>query len=155
MKESVSAALSVFKSKAADFNFDLEHLTTHDIHIHVPAGAVPKDGPSAGIAMFTAITSLLFNIPMKSGIAMTGEITLRGKVLPIGGVKEKTLAAARAGIKTVILPEDNRRDLEDIDPQVRKKLTFHFASDITQVLDVAFGKQRLNAALKKLKSKTK
>ncbi|QQE14001.1 endopeptidase La [Planctomycetota bacterium] len=153
MKESVSAALSVFKSRATDLGYDLEQLNKNDIHIHVPAGAIPKDGPSAGIAMFTAITSLLLNLTVKSALAMTGEITLRGKVLPIGGVKEKTLAAARAGIKTVILPEDNRRDLEDIDPQVRKKLTFHFASDVDQVLEYTLGKQRIKTALKKLKPK--
>ncbi|MEX0777114.1 MAG: endopeptidase La [Phycisphaeraceae bacterium] len=148
MKESVSAAVSLFKSRAARFNFDLAKLAELDIHIHVPAGAVPKDGPSAGVAMFTAVASLLLGIPLKQRIAMTGEITLRGLVLPIGGVKEKTLAASRAGIKTVILPERNRRDLEEIDPKVRKALKFIFAENVDQLLEAALGKEKLAHAIK-------
>ncbi len=142
MKESASAALSLFKSRADDLGYDLEQLAKQDLHIHVPAGAVPKDGPSAGTAMFTAITSLLLDRPVTKHLAMTGEITLRGKVLPIGGVKEKTLAAARAGVKTILLPEQNRPDLEDVDAQVRKKCTFHFVENVDQVLAHALRKTR-------------
>ncbi len=139
MKESASAALSVFKSRAPDLGYDITQLAESDLHIHVPAGAVPKDGPSAGIAMFTAITSLLLDKPVRQRLAMTGEITLRGKVLPIGGVKEKTLAAARAGIKTIILPEQNKPDLEEVDAQVKKKCQFHFVETVDQVLQLALG----------------
>ena len=143
MKESASAAMSLFKSRAAGFGYDAKQLAERDLHLHVPAGAVPKDGPSAGVAMFTAITSLLLQLPVKSKLAMTGEITLRGRVLPIGGVKEKTLAAARAGVQTVILPAENRRDMEEIDPAVAKKLDFVFVDDVDALLDAAIGKGRL------------
>ncbi len=137
MKESAQAALSLFKSRAASLGVDSKALQDTDLHIHVPAGAVPKDGPSAGCAIYTAITSLMTGKAVKKGLAMTGEITLRGKVLPIGGVKEKTLAADRLGIKTVLLPELNRRDLEDIDPAVRKRLTIDFVADADQLLKLA------------------
>ncbi|WP_432799901.1 endopeptidase La [Poriferisphaera sp. WC338] len=155
MRESVSAAMSVFKSRADTFGFNLTRLENRDVHIHVPAGAVPKDGPSAGVAMYSAIVSLLLDLPVKQGVAMTGEITLRGKVLPIGGVKEKTLAAARAGVTTVILPEDNHRDLEEIDPQVRKKIDFVFAADVDDVLDHVLGKKRIAGAVRKVKTESK
>jgi ATP-dependent Lon protease len=134
MKESAQAALSLFKSRAEEMGFDADVLNNTDLHIHVPAGAVPKDGPSAGGAMYTAITSLISGKPVKKDLAMTGEITLRGKVLPIGGVKEKTLAADRLGIKTVLLPELNRRDLEEIDPAVRKRLKIQFVQDADELL---------------------
>ncbi len=137
MKESAQAALSLFKSRAEEMGFDADVLNNTDLHIHVPAGAVPKDGPSAGGAMYTAIASLISGKPVKKDLAMTGEITLRGKVLPIGGVKEKTLAADRLGIKTVLLPELNRRDLEEIDPAVRKRLKIVFAEDADQLLKQA------------------
>ena len=137
MKESASAALSLFKSRADELGYDVKQLTEQDLHIHVPAGAVPKDGPSAGTAMFTAIASLLLDRPVAKNLAMTGEITLRGKVLPIGGVKEKTLAAARAGVKTILLPEQNRPDLEEVDQQVKNKCTFHFVENVDQVLEHA------------------
>ncbi|MEM6334356.1 MAG: endopeptidase La [Planctomycetota bacterium] len=137
MKESASAALSLVKSRAPDLGIDAEQLAESDLHIHVPAGAVPKDGPSAGVAMFTAIASLLLNKRVKSALAMTGEITLRGRVLPIGGVKEKSLAAARAGIKTVLLPADNERDLPEVDDKVKKKLTFKFIETVDDLLDAA------------------
>ncbi len=140
MKESASAALSLFKSRADELGYDAKKLAELDLHIHVPAGAVPKDGPSAGTAMYTAITSLLLDVPVKQKLAMTGEITLRGKVLPIGGVKEKTLAAARAGVKTILLPEKNRSDMEEVDAQVKKKCTFHFVDNVEQVLKLALGK---------------
>lgn len=135
MKESAQAALSLFKSRAESLGVSTEALNTNDLHIHVPAGAVPKDGPSAGCAMYTAITSLMTGEPVKKNLAMTGEITLRGKVLPIGGVKEKTLAADRLGIKTVVLPEMNRRDLDDIDPAVRKRLAIMFVEDADALLN--------------------
>src|SRR5206468_1640836 len=117
MKESAQAALSLVKTRAASLGISTESLDSldkADIHVHVPAGATPKDGPSAGVAMFVALTSLLSNRPVRSDVAMTGEISLRGLVLPIGGVKEKVLAALRAGITTVMLPARNQRDLEDI-----------------------------------------
>ncbi len=139
MKESATAAMSLFKSRAAGLNFDIRKLSERDLHIHVPAGAVPKDGPSAGVAMFTAITSLMLGRAVKPGVAMTGEITLRGLVLPIGGVKEKTLAAARAGVKTVILPAKNRRDMEEVDAEVKKKLKFVFVDNVDQLLRHALG----------------
>jgi len=137
MKESAQAALSLFKSRCESLGCDPKIMAENDLHIHVPAGAVPKDGPSAGVAMYTAITSLMTGKPVKKGLAMTGEITLRGKVLPIGGVKEKTLAADRLGIHTVLLPEQNRRDLDEIDPSVRKRLTIKFVSDVDQLLKYA------------------
>lgn len=137
MKESAQAALSLFKSRAESLGCEPDVMADYDLHIHVPAGAVPKDGPSAGVAMYTAITSLLTGKPVKKGLAMTGEITLRGKVLPIGGVKEKTLAADRLGIDTVMLPEQNRRDLDEIDPAVRKRLRIQFVEDVDQLLKLA------------------
>ncbi|WP_428386266.1 endopeptidase La [Mucisphaera sp.] len=139
MKESASAALSLFRGRAAELGYDPEELGKTDLHIHVPAGAIPKDGPSAGTAMFTAIASLLLNRSVKHRVAMTGEITLRGKVLPVGGIKEKTLAAERAGVKTVLLPKQNERDLEEIDPRVRKRLQFRFVDNTNQVLEHALG----------------
>ena len=137
MKESAQAALSLFKSRAEALGCKPGAMAESDLHIHVPAGAVPKDGPSAGVAMYTAIVSLMTGKPVKKGLAMTGEITLRGKVLPIGGVKEKTLAADRLGIDTVLLPEQNRRDLDEIDPSVRKRLTIRFVAEVDQVLKLA------------------
>src|ERR1035441_9828619 len=114
MRESAQAALTLVKSRVSQLGIDASVFEKSDIHVHVPAGATPKDGPSAGVAMFTALASLLTNRPVRSDVAMTGEISLRGLVLPIGGVKEKVLAALRAGITTVMLPARNRRDLEDI-----------------------------------------
>jgi ATP-dependent Lon protease len=111
-----------------------EILDKSDIHIHVPAGATPKDGPSAGVAIFTALASLLYGRKVKSEIAMTGEISLRGLVLPIGGVKEKVLAALRAGISTVLLPERNRRDLEEIPQEARDAMNIEFVNDVDEVL---------------------
>jgi ATP-dependent Lon protease len=104
------------------------------IHVHVPAGAIPKDGPSAGVTMVTALTSLASGRPVRSDVAMTGEITLRGKVLPVGGIKEKVLAAHRAGIRTVILPRRNERDLEDLPPELRPRLTFELVDDAAEVV---------------------
>ncbi len=137
MKESAQAALSYARSKSADFGVNANAFGEMDVHVHVPEGAIPKDGPSAGITMATAILSVLTNRPVRRSVAMTGEITLRGNVLPIGGVKEKVLAARRANIDTVILPEANRRNLEEVPKLFRKGLRFVFVSDVTEVLAVA------------------
>lgn len=137
MKESATAGLTFVRSHAEEYGLDPDFNENTDIHIHVPAGAIPKDGPSAGVSMVTSLVSLLSGIPVKKKLAMTGEITLRGSVLPIGGVKEKVTAAHRAGIKEVILPDHNRKDLEDVPKHVAKDLTFHFAKEINDVLKVA------------------
>jgi ATP-dependent Lon protease len=139
MKESATAAYSLLRSRAEQLGVSQELLANSDIHIHVPAGAVPKDGPSAGTAMFTALASLFLNKPVRHDVAMTGEITLRGLVLPIGGLKEKTLAAKRAGIKQVIVPKRNEKDLPDLPEEVRNTLKFHFVENIDEVLAVALG----------------
>jgi ATP-dependent Lon protease len=139
MKESATAAFSLVRSRAEQLGIDPELLSNSDIHIHVPAGAVPKDGPSAGVAMFIALSSLLLNRPVRHDVAMTGEITLRGLVLPIGGLKEKTLAAKRAGIKQVIVPKRNEKDLLDIPQEVRDTLKFHFVSTVDEAMEIALG----------------
>jgi len=138
MKESAQAALSYVRAHAAEIGAPENFYERHDIHIHVPAGAVPKDGPSAGITMTTALASLFSGRPVKPRLAMTGEVTLSGRVLPVGGIKEKVLAARRAGVRTVILPERNRKDLlEDIPEEVREALTFKLVRDVGEVLDLA------------------
>ena len=137
MKESVQAALSYIRSKAGELNLAEDFLGNFDIHVHVPAGAIPKDGPSAGITMATALVSALTRIPVRKEVAMTGEITLRGKVLPIGGLKEKMLAAIRAGITTIIIPEENKKDLEEIPRHILKKVKIVTARIIDDVLKVA------------------
>ena len=137
MRESAQAALSYVRSRAKQLGIDPKVFEKSDIHVHVPAGAIPKDGPSAGLTMGVALTSLLMRKPVKSSLAMTGEITLRGKILPVGGVKEKVLAAARSGVKTVILPDLNRKDLGDVPAEIRKKVKFHFVGTIGEALRVA------------------
>ena len=137
MKESATAALTFVRSNARSFEIDANFNENSDIHVHVPAGAIPKDGPSAGVSMVTSLVSLMTSIPVKEKIAMTGEITLRGNVLPIGGVKEKVTAAHRSGIKEVILPDQNRKDLEDVPKHVAKDLEIHFAKEIKDVLRLA------------------
>src|SRR5579875_570651 len=137
MKESAQAALSYLRSRAARLGIPEDFFQKSDLHVHVPAGAIPKDGPSAGVAIVASLASLLTGRRVRSDVAMTGEITLRGKVLPVGGIKEKILAARRAGIKTVILPRRNERDLEDIPPDVRKELNFVFVDTIDEVLNIA------------------
>ncbi len=139
MKESATAAFSLIRSRTQRLGIDPKLLADSDIHIHVPAGAIPKDGPSAGTAMFTALASLMLNKPVRFDVAMTGEITLRGLVLPIGGLKEKTLAAMRAGIKEVIVPRRNEKDMPEIPQEVRDHLKFHFVDNIDQVLEIALG----------------
>ena len=152
MKESATAALTYIRSHTDILGLDEDFHKKTDIHVHVPAGAIPKDGPSAGVSMFTAMLSLLTGKPVVDKLAMTGEITLRGNVLPIGGVKEKVTAAHRSGIKTIILPDHNKKDLEDIPDHIKKDLTFHFAHEMMDVIDVAL--PGLNGRKKKPVKKT-
>ncbi len=140
MKESASAALSFIRSHAKQLNIDEDFFSTHDIHVHVPAGAIPKDGPSAGVTMLTALVSLLTNKKIRKDLAMTGEITLRGQVLPVGGIKEKMLAAHRAGIKMAIMPKENEKDLADIPEKVRNDIDFHFVDRMMDVVRLAIAK---------------
>jgi len=140
MKESATAALSYIRSNAPSMNIEDNYFQTHDIHIHIPAGAIPKDGPSAGVTMLTAIASVLTGATTHKDLAMTGEITLRGKVLPVGGIKEKMLAAHRAGIKTIILPKLCEKDLLDVPKNVRDAIKFHFVDNMTDVLKIALKK---------------
>jgi ATP-dependent Lon protease len=137
MKESAQAALSLVKARAASLGVAPELIEKSDIHVHVPAGATPKDGPSAGVAMFVALVSLLTERPVRTDVAMTGEISLRGLVLPIGGVKEKVLAALRAGIRTVMLPSRNRRDLEEIPADARAQLSFVWLEEVDDAIAAA------------------
>jgi ATP-dependent Lon protease len=139
MKESAQTALSLIKSRAAELAIDSALFDKIDLHIHFPAGAIPKDGPSAGVAILTSLVSLLTNRAVRPDVAMTGEISLRGLVLPVGGIKEKAVAAARAGIRTVVLPARNRKDLEDIPASARKTVDFISAERVEDVLRVAFG----------------
>ena len=137
MQESIQAAMTVVRSRANMLGLDPEFYQKADVHIHVPEGATPKDGPSAGIGMCTALVSALTKVPVRSDVAMTGEITLRGQVMPVGGIKEKMLAAHRAGLKKVILPKRNSLDLEDVPEEIKKTMTFVFAETVTDVLKAA------------------
>jgi ATP-dependent Lon protease len=137
MKESIQAAMSVVRSRAAALGIRPDFYESKDIHVHVPEGAIPKDGPSAGVGMCTALVSVLTGIPVRADVAMTGEITLRGEVLPIGGLKEKLLAAHRGGIKTVIIPEENRRNLEEVPDNIKANLDIHPVKWIDDVLEIA------------------
>jgi len=145
MKESAQAALSLVKARAERLGAPPELIEKSDIHVHVPAGATPKDGPSAGVAMFVALVSLLTNRPVHTDVAMTGEISLRGLVLPIGGVKEKVLAALRAGIRTVLLPSRNRRDLEEIPADARAQLAFVWLDEVDDAIAAALTPARPEA----------
>jgi ATP-dependent Lon protease len=141
MQESIQAAMSVVRSRAAVLGLDVDFYQKNDVHIHMPEGATPKDGPSAGIGMCTALVSALTRIPVRSDVAMTGEITLRGEVLPIGGLKEKLLAAQRGGITTVLIPEENQKDLVEIPDNIKGKLDIKPVRWIDEVLQVALTRQ--------------
>ena len=136
MKESAQAALSYIRTNAPSLHIPENFYQEYDIHIHIPAGATPKDGPSAGITIATAVLSLLKAKPVPHEIAMTGELTLSGRVLPVGGIKEKILAARQAGVKTVILPKKNEKNLEDIPDYIKKEMTFVLVEHIQEVLDL-------------------
>jgi ATP-dependent Lon protease len=137
MKESAEIALSYVRSHASKLGIDDSVFDGQHFHVHFPAGAVPKDGPSAGVTMTTALVSLLTNRPVREEVGMTGEVTLSGRVLPIGGVKQKVLAAHRAGLKEVILPARNEADLDDVPEKVRGDMTFHLVDDVARVIDLA------------------
>jgi len=147
MKESGSAAISFLRSRSAEFGLPDDYFAKHDLHVHVPAGAVPKDGPSAGVAMATSIASLLSGLKVDSDLAMTGEITLTGQVLPIGGVKEKVLGAKRAGIKKILLPKRNEMDLDDVPKEVRDTMQFSFVEELSEVFAHALGKRLITPVL--------
>ena len=146
MKESSAIAMKYIKANADSIGINPSIFDQYDVHIHVPEGATPKDGPSAGITMLTALTSLFTQRKLKNKLAMTGEITLRGKVLPVGGIKEKILAAKRAGIKEIILCEENRKDIEEINERYVKGLTFHYVNEMQEVLDIALLSQKVKNA---------
>ncbi len=150
MKESATIAMEYIKANAEDFGIDTEVIEKHNVHIHVPEGATPKDGPSAGITMLTSLVSLFTQRKVKNKLAMTGEITLRGKVLPVGGIKEKILAAKRAAIREIILCADNKRDIDEIKESYLKGLKFHYVTEMSEVIDIALTKQKVKNA-KKLK----
>jgi ATP-dependent Lon protease len=137
MKESAQAALSWAKAHAEDFDIDPEKFAKFDIHVHVPEGAIPKDGPSAGVTLAAAMVSALSGKPVRRSVAMTGEITLRGNVLPVGGIKEKVLAARRARVTTIVLPQQNRRDLEEVPKGLQKEINFVFVESVRQALKAA------------------
>ena len=137
MEESVQAAVSYVRSQAESLGIEKNFFDTTDLHVHIPAGATPKDGPSAGVTLITAITSLLTSRAIRKDVGMTGEITLRGNVLPVGGIKDKVLAAHRAGLKTVILPKRNEKDLDDLPDSTREEMTFILAEHVDKVLEHA------------------
>ena len=136
MKESATAAMSFVRSRARDLGIDQDFFKESDVHLHVPAGAIPKDGPSAGTAMTIALVSLLTGVPVRDDVAMTGEITLRGQVLPVGGIKMKALAARRAGVDTFVLPKRNEADLDDLPEELREEMTFVLAETLDDVARV-------------------
>ena len=146
MKESAQAALSYTRSKSKELNLDPEFYEKLDVHVHVPAGAIPKDGPSAGVTMATSLISALTRIPVRKDLAMTGEITLRGRVLPIGGLKEKTLAALRANIKMIVIPHQNRKDLEEIPKYIRRKVDFVFVKNMDEILKAALVPEKVQSS---------
>jgi len=154
MKESAQAAMSYIRAKVKKLGITFKDFNKYDFHIHIPAGAIPKDGPSAGVTMAMALISLLKNIPVLSNIAMTGEITLRGRVLPVGGIKEKVLAAKRAGINTIILPKRNEKDLVEVPENARKEMNFIFVEKVDEMLPVVFGIKETEKKKKMIFSKT-
>jgi ATP-dependent Lon protease len=137
MRESAEAARSWLRTRSGEYGAGGDPFATSDVHLHVPAGAVPKDGPSAGVAMVTSLASLVTGRPVQPFVAMTGEITLRGKVLPVGGIKEKVLAAKRAGIRRVVLPEKNRKDVDEIEPELLEGLELTYVGMIDEALQQA------------------
>ena len=137
MQESAKAALSWVRAHCDPWGIPADFFKQNDIHIHVPEGAVPKDGPSAGVTLVTALVSALTSIPVRQNVAMTGEITLRGRVLPIGGLKEKLMAAYRAGVRTVLIPRENLKDLEDVSPIVRERIDIRPVDDVAEVIRAA------------------
>jgi ATP-dependent Lon protease len=143
MKESAMLALQYIKANAENLGVDPKIFEENSVHVHVPEGAIPKDGPSAGITIATALVSAFTKRKVRNNIAMTGEITLRGKVLPVGGIKEKILAAKRAGITDIIISEENRKNIEEIKPVYLKGLKFHYVKDITEVIDLALLKEKV------------
>jgi ATP-dependent Lon protease len=144
MSESAATAVSFVRSRAKDLGLDPEFLKATDLHLHVPKGGTPKDGPSAGVTMFSALASLLLRAPVKKDVAMTGEITLRGTVLPVGGIKEKLLAAHRAGIKEVLLPARNEADLDEVPKDVRAEMTVHLIKRVDEVLPLVLEPPRVS-----------
>jgi ATP-dependent Lon protease len=136
MKESASAALSYVRGRASALGIDADFWRANDLHVHVPAGATPKDGPSAGIALATAMASALSGIPVRGDVAMTGEITLRGRVLPIGGLKEKAVAALRAGVRHIVIPKGNARELQELPEEIRGAVEFHPVATMDEVLSL-------------------
>ena len=148
MKESAMAALSYVRSHADDFGINSEVFQTDDIHVHVPEGAVPKDGPSAGVTLTTAIVSALTNKPVDAHLGMTGEITLRGAVLPIGGLREKSIAAVRSGLSTIMIPYENERDIDDIPEEVKKVLEIIPVKNVMEVINRAIIKWQFKVGLK-------
>jgi ATP-dependent Lon protease len=148
MKESATIAMEYIRANAQDFDINPKWLDDYKVHIHVPEGATPKDGPSAGVTMLTSLVSVFTQRKVKSKLAMTGEITLRGKVLPVGGIKEKILAAKRANIKEIILCEENRKDVEEIKASYLKGLKFHYVKEMSEVIDLALTKQKVKNAKK-------
>ena len=146
MKESATIALEYIKAHADELGIKPEVFENYKVHIHVPEGATPKDGPSAGITMLTSLVSSFTQRKVKAKLAMTGEITLRGKVLPVGGIKEKILAAKRANIKEIILSDDNRKDIEEIKAEYVKGMTFHYVKEMKEVLEIALTDQKVKGA---------
>ena len=155
MKESASLAYTYLQAHAKRYNIPYEAFKSWDIHIHVPAGSIPKEGPSAGITLFTALASLFTQRLIKPSLAMTGEITLRGKVLPVGGIKEKVLAAARSGISTIIMCDENEKDVKEISGDYIKDIEFHFVSDMKEILDLALEKKQIGNPLQLVPPKAK
>jgi len=145
MKESAQAALTFARSKAQELGLSDDYFETHDVHVHVPEGATPKDGPSAGITIAAAMISALSGRPVRRDVAMTGELTLRGDVLPIGGLKEKVLAARRAGIRTVVVPRANERDLSEVPKELQSDLKFVFAAQVDDVLEAVLKPKQVAA----------
>jgi ATP-dependent Lon protease len=147
MKESATAAISYARARAKPLGLEPDFHRTRDLHIHIPSGATPKDGPSAGIAIASAVVSALTGIPLRGGVAMTGEITLRGRVLPIGGLKEKSVAALRTGIREVVIPRGNARELPELPEEVRSSVQFHVVSSMDEVLAHALSPMKATQAL--------